>query len=141
MLHCEPFPCQCPPLEPVCFVDASYGGLLPIEDHCSITGIVICIGVTAIFVKMRIQSTMTLSSMEADAGKDIKYWRKLFHDLHLDIHQPTYVDKDNDGTIVIVNHNHTSVCTRHPDSQHFATQEWVQRGLVRLIKIDGTANP
>jgi hypothetical protein len=41
-------------LEPVCFVDASYGGLLTLGEPQSITGIVIMLGGTAIFAKTRI---------------------------------------------------------------------------------------
>jgi hypothetical protein len=83
------FQAYLPLLEPVCFVDASYGGLLVIGEHRSITGIVIMLGGTAILVKTRIQSTTALSSTKAetmagcDAGKIIKYMRKLFTDLRL----------------------------------------------------------
>jgi hypothetical protein len=81
----------------VCNVDASYGGLLPIGEHRSITGIIICLGGTAIFAKTRIQRTSALSSMEAeiiagcDAGKDIKYFRKLFVNLGFPITKPTII--------------------------------------------------
>jgi hypothetical protein len=51
-----------PILEPVCYVDASYGGLLTIGEHRSITGIVITL---AIFAKTRTQRTTALSSTEA----------------------------------------------------------------------------
>jgi hypothetical protein len=38
-------------LEPVCFVDVSYGGLITIGEPHSITGIIIMLGGTAIFAK------------------------------------------------------------------------------------------
>jgi hypothetical protein len=53
----------------------------------SITGIVIMLGGTAVFAKSRIQRTTALSSTESEtmagseAGKHIKYFRKLFLDL------------------------------------------------------------
>jgi hypothetical protein len=81
------FPTNLPLVEPLCYVDASYGGLLPIEEHHSITGIIICLGTTTIFTKTRTQRTTALSSTKAeiiagcDDGKDIKYFRKLFGDL------------------------------------------------------------
>jgi hypothetical protein len=71
----------------VCFVDASYGGLIALGDPRFITGIVIIIGGTAIFAKTRIQRTTALSSTESETmagcedGKYIKYFRKLFFDL------------------------------------------------------------
>jgi hypothetical protein len=141
------FPPDLPLLEPVCYVNASYGGLLVIGEHRSVTGIIICLGGTAIFAKTRIQRTTALSSTEAeiiagcDAGKDIKYFRQLFVDLGFPITKPTLMAKDNAGTILIANHRRPSGRTRHLDIQYFATQEWVQRGLVFFFKIDGTANP
>jgi hypothetical protein len=141
------FPSDLPLLKPVCYVDASYGGLLPIGEHRSITGIIICLGGTANFAKPRIQRTAALSSTEAkiiagcNAGKDIKYFRKLFVDLGFPITKPTLVAEDNAGTILIANHCRPSGRTRHLDLQYFATQEWVQRGLMFFYKIDGTANP
>jgi hypothetical protein len=56
------FPQDFPILEPVCFVDASDGGLLTLGEPRSITGIVIMLGGTAIFAKTRIQRTTALSS-------------------------------------------------------------------------------
>jgi hypothetical protein len=47
------YPRDFPLLEPVCFVDASYGGLLIIGEPRSISGIVIMLGGTAIFAKTR----------------------------------------------------------------------------------------
>jgi hypothetical protein len=131
----------------VCYVEASYGGLLPIGEHRSITGIIICLGGTAIFAKTRIQRTTSLSSIEAeiiagcDAGKDIKYFCKLFVDLGFPITKPTLVAEDSAGSILIANHRRPSGRTRNLYLQYFATHEWVQRGLVFFYKIEGTANP
>jgi hypothetical protein len=47
----ELFPSDHPLLEPVCYVDASYAGLLVLGDPRSITGIVIMLGGTTIFAK------------------------------------------------------------------------------------------
>jgi hypothetical protein len=141
------FPSDLPLLEPVCYVDAYYVGILPNGEHRSFTGIIICRGGTAIFAKTRIQRTTALSSTEAeiiagcDAGKDITYFRKLFVDLGFPITKPTLVAEDIAGTILVANHRRPSGRTRHLDLQYFATQEWVQRGLVFFYKIDGTANP
>jgi hypothetical protein len=71
------FPSNHPLLEPICYVDASYAGLLVLGYPHSITGIVIMLGDKAIFAKSRIQRTTALSSKEAeivagcDAGKII----------------------------------------------------------------------
>jgi hypothetical protein len=105
------------------------------------------LGGTAILAKTRIQSTTALSSTEAetmagcDAGKIIKYMRKLFTDLRLVLTGPTLVGEDHQGTILLANHRRPSGRTRHMDIQYFATQEWTQQGLILFSKIDGKANP
>jgi hypothetical protein len=81
------FPRYHPLLEPVCYVDALYDGMFIIGYHRSITDVVIMLGGTVIFSKTGIQRTTALSSTESkimtgcDAGKDIKYFWKLFLDL------------------------------------------------------------
>jgi hypothetical protein len=128
-------------------VDASYGGLLATVDHRSITGIVITLGGTAIFAKTHLQRTTALSSTEAetmagcDAEKQIKYFRKLFTCLRLELTGPTPTGEDNAGTIMIAHHRRASGRTRHMDIQFVATQEWVQQGTMSFFKIDDTANP
>jgi hypothetical protein len=73
-----------PLLERVCYVDASYGGLLTIDEPQSITGIIITLGGTAFFSKTRIQRTAALLSTQSEtmagckAGTHIKYFLKLF---------------------------------------------------------------
>jgi hypothetical protein len=93
----EKFPIDFPPLEPVCFFDSSYAGILPIAEPRSITVNVICFGGTAFFAKTAIQKTTALSSTDAEViagcavGKIIKYFRKVFVDLRFPLTQPTPV--------------------------------------------------
>jgi hypothetical protein len=49
--------------------------------------------------------------------------------------------EENQGTIMIDHHRRPSGSTRHMDLQFFATQEWVQQGLVTFFKFNGQANP
>jgi hypothetical protein len=134
-------------LEPVCFVDASYGGLLIIGEPHSISGIFTMLGGTAIFVKTRIQRTTALSATESetiagcDAGKYVKYFRIFFTEIHFPLTRATPVGDDNEGTISIAHHRKPSGRTRHMFIQHFATQEWVQLGIIEFFKIAGQANP
>jgi hypothetical protein len=136
-----------PILEPVCFVDASYGGLLTLGDPRSITGIVIMLSSTAFFSKTRIQRTTALSSTESEtiagceAEKHIKYFRKLFVDLRFPLTFSTPMGEDNQGAIMIAHHRRPIGRTRHTDLQLFATQEWVQQGLMTWFKVDVQANP
>jgi hypothetical protein len=100
-----------------------------------------------IFAKTSIQKTTALSSTKAEvvvgcaAGKIVKYFRKFFTDLCFPLTHPTPVGEDNAGTILISNHNRPSGRTRHLDIQYFASQEWVQLGLMKYFKICGTVNP
>jgi hypothetical protein len=141
------FPDTHPLLEPVCYVDASYGGLLVLGDPRSVTGVVIMLGRTAIFARTHIQHTTFLSATESeiiagcDAGKVIKYFRQLFKDLRLPLTPPTPTGEDNDGTIRVASHHRSSGRTRRMDIQNFATQEWTKRGVLEFFKIHGTANP
>jgi hypothetical protein len=61
----ELFPTDLPLMEPVCYIDASYAGLLPIEEHRSISGIFICLGGTCMYDKTHIQRTTVLPFTEA----------------------------------------------------------------------------
>jgi hypothetical protein len=76
-----------PLLKPICYVDASYDGLLALGDPRFVTGVVITLGGTAIFARTHIQRTTSLSATESkiiagcDAGKVIKYCNQLFTEL------------------------------------------------------------
>jgi hypothetical protein len=141
------FPDTHPLVEPLCYVVASYGGLLVIGDPRSVTSVVIMLGGTAIFARTRIQCTTSLSATKSeiiadcDAGKVIKYFRQLFKDLRLPLTATTPTGKDNKGTIRVASHHRSSGRTRHMDIQNFATQEWTKRGVLEFFKIHGTANP
>jgi hypothetical protein len=76
-----------------------------------------------------------------EAGKHIKYFRKLFVDLRFPLTGPTPMGEDNQGTIMIAHHRRPSGHTRHMDLQLFATQEWVQQGLMTFFKVNGQTNP
>jgi hypothetical protein len=128
-------------------VDAYYAGLLCIGENRSISVIIICVGGTAIFANTGIQKTIALSSTETEviagcaAEKIVKYFRKDFTNLRFPPTRPTPVGEDNAGTILISNHNHPGGRTRHLDIHYFASQEWIQLGLMKYFKICGTVNP
>jgi hypothetical protein len=56
---------------------------------------------------------------------------------------PAHTGEDNQGTITIMiaHHRQPSGRTWHMDLRYFATQEWVQQGLMTFFKINGRANP
>jgi hypothetical protein len=134
-------------LDPICYAEASYAGLLVLGDPCSITGIVIMLGGRAIFAKTRIQRTTALSSTEAkiisgcDAGKVIKYFSQVFTDFCFPLSGPTLTGEENEAIIAVASHRSSSGCTRHLDIQCFATQDWTRHIILSLLKIHGTVNP
>jgi hypothetical protein len=141
------FPTNFSLLEPVCYVDASYAGLLVLGDPRSMTGILTTLGGTVVFAKTRLQRTTALSATESeiiagcDAGKAIKYFRRIFEDLQFPLTAPTPAGEDNEGTIAVASHRRSSGRTHHMDIQNVATQEWTRRGILAFFKIHGTANP
>jgi hypothetical protein len=135
-----------PLLDPICFVDASYGELLTIGKHRSITGIVIMLRGTAIFAKTRIHTTALSSTGSetmagCEAGKHVKYFQKLFTDLRFDLNGPAPTGEDNQGSTTIAHHLRPSGRTLHMDLQFFATHDFVHQGLMSFFAIHGMANP
>ena len=53
---------------------------------------------------------------------------------------PTKLYEDNEAAMARVNENKPTPRARHVDIQHFAIQEWRQRGLVSLHHIPTSIN-
>jgi hypothetical protein len=53
---------------------------------------------------------------------------------------PTLLYEDNKAAINMVNANRPTERSRHIDIQHFAIQEWGQRGDIKLTHIPGVTS-
>ena len=67
--------------------------------------------------------------------------RMILQDLGYSERSPTVLYVDNQATINIVNDNCPTPRARHVDVQHFAIQEWRERGDIKLSHIPGVINP
>jgi hypothetical protein len=131
--------------ELVGYVDASHA--TDLRTRRSVTGLSFCLAGGAIAFKSKLQPTVATSSTEAEfiaavlAAKIAKYLRSILIDLGFPPSGPTLLYEDNKAAINMVNANRPTELSRHIDIQHFAIQEWRQRGDIKLAHIPGVINP
>jgi hypothetical protein len=112
-----------------------------------VTGLSFCLAGGAIAFKSKLQPTVATSSTEAVfitavlAAKIAKYLRSILVELGFPPSGPTLLYKDNKAAINMVDANRPTEPSRHIDIQHFAIQEWRQRGDIKLAHIPGVINP
>ena len=127
------------------FVDAAHAA--DIKTRRSVTGLAFCLAGTAIACKSKLQATVATLSTEAEfiaavhAGKTAKYLRSVLADLGFPQNGPTPLCKDNQAAIAMINECKPAPRSRHIDIQHFAIQEWRQRGILHMRHIPGVINP
>jgi hypothetical protein len=119
------------------YADASYAS--DVDTRCSTTGFVIMYGGAAIMWGSRQQSTVALSSTEAeymalsDCLKEVLYHRSLLSFIF-----PEYVDEtsvmfeDNEGCIKLAYNNASTKRLKHIDVRYHFIQEHVVDGHVEL---------
>ena len=131
-------------LQLVGFVDAAHA--TDVLTRRSITGLVFCLAGGAIAYKSKLQATVATSSTEAEfiaavqAAKTAKYLRSVLHELGIPQTDPTPLYEDNMAAIAMINERKPTPRSRHIDIQHFAIQEWRQRGLIIMHHIPGVIN-
>ena len=112
----------------------------------SVTGIAIKIAGGAIFYKTNFQSTVALSSTEAEfiaaceAAKVILYLRSILDDVNKRQDIATTLYEDNQGALLMANSGQPTKRTRHMDTKHFALQQWVDQDLLSLKRINTADN-
>jgi hypothetical protein len=132
-------------LELVGYVDASHA--TDLRTRRSVTGLSFCLAGGAIAFKSKLQPTVATSSTESEfiaavlAAKIAKYLRSILIELGFPPSGPTLLYEDNKAAINMVNANWPTERSRHIDIQHFAIQEWRQRGDIKLAHIPGVINP
>jgi len=93
------------------------------------------------------QSTIVTSLTEAEfiaavyAAKAVKHLQSILNDLQLLLPKPTIIYEDNKAAIDMINDSKLTACSRHFDVQHFAIQEWRDRGEIEMHHIPGILNP
>jgi len=93
------------------------------------------------------KSTIATSSTEAKfiaavyTAKAIKLFHSVLSDLGLTPSKPTIIYEDNKAAIDMINESKPMARSRHIDVQHFAIQEWQDRGEIEMWHIPGVINP
>ena len=131
--------------ELVAFSDAAHA--TDLRTRKSVTGFIVCYAGGAVAYKSKLQATVATSSTEAEfiaavhTAKVIKYLRSVLTDLGYGPEGPTRLFIDNKAAIDMINESKPTPRSRHIDTQHFAIQEWRERGILRVIHVYGIMNP
>jgi hypothetical protein len=119
------------------YSDADWGGDLDFRK--STTGIVFLLGVGAVCWQSKKQSSVALSSTEAEymalslAAKEVYWLRALLEDLKLDQHTPTTILEDNQGAIALSRNPTAHSRTKHINIRYHFIREAVEDGKVDLV--------
>ena len=125
-------------------VDSDYAN--DIQHRKSVTGINIKIAGGSIYYKTKFQSTVALSSTEAEfiaaceAAKVILYVRSILDDMGVHQNSATTLYEDNQGALLMANAGQPTKRTRHMETKHFAIQHWVDTDLLTLHRISTSDN-
>ena len=112
----------------------------------SVTGISILYCGVAIAWKSRVQPVTATSSTEAEfyaavsCAKIVKYLRHVLSELDALPAGPSPLYVDNQAALHMVNESRPTPRARHIEIQHFAIQEWRQKGDIILRHIPGIIN-
>ena len=110
------------------------------------TGIAVKLAGGVVLYKTAYQQVLAHSSTEAefvaacDAGKYILYLRSLLEEIGLRQEDATVLYEDNQGALLMANAQRPTKHTKHMDLKHFGLQEWVQRDLLILHRINTSDN-
>ena len=126
------------------FSDSDWAGD---RSHCrSVSGIAFILSGAVVLYKTRFQSTIAMSSTEAefiasaDAGKMALYLRSLLSDLGIDQNHATLLYGDNMGAYLIESAGQPTIRTHHMEIKEFAILSWVERDLLNIQHIKTTLN-
>ncbi len=139
------FPVNHDLLKLVAYVDSAHGTCK--RTRRSVTGYGITLAGGVIAFKSKLQATVSTSSTEAEfiaavvAAKAVKYLRSILSELGYDQKNPTTIYEDNMAAISMINSKKPTDRTRHIDIQHFAINEWRDRGDLEMRYLPGIINP
>ena len=128
--HCNP--------DPLCFQDASFGDG---PDRRSRTGYVILMVGAAIAWGSRLQTTVALSTVEAEymslaaACQELLHIRQLLNCLGVKFSGPFKMFEDNQGCIALATNAVTTNRTKHIDVRYHFIRQCVQRNQVKVVWI------
>ena len=112
----------------------------------SVSGYHVKLAGGTILYKTKFQSIVAQSSTEAefiaaaDAGKSILYLRTIMQQIGLQQHHATILFEDNQGALLMASAGQPTKRTKHVDIKHFAIQDWVERDLLTMKRINTADN-
>ena len=126
------------------YMDASWGDCL--ITRRSTGGVCFRLAGGPVAWKAQLLPTVAQSSTEAEymeatvAGRMSLYIRSILWDLNIPQEAATILYEDNDGATAMVNAGKPTSRSRHIDIKYYAIQEWVERDLIILQRIDTALN-
>jgi hypothetical protein len=126
------------------YMDSSWGDCL--LTRRSFGGTLMRLAGGPIAYKSKLQPTVACSSTEAefmqasDTGRISLYVRSILWDLGVPQDAATILYEDNDGATAMANAGKPTPRSRHIDIKFYALQEWVERDLLVLERIDTSIN-
>ena len=125
-------------------VDSDYAG--DNSHRKSVSGIVIKLAGGTILYKTQYQSTIALSTTEAEftaaceAGKYLLYVRTILEEIGLEQTDATVLYEDNQGALLMANASRPTKRTRHMDVKHFVIQQWIAHDLLTMKRVNTNDN-
>ena len=125
-------------------VDSDHAG--DVKHRKSVTGIIAKLAGGTVLYKTAYQQVLAHSSTEAEfvaaceAGKYILYLRSLLQEIGLRQEDATILYEDNQGALLMANAQRPTKRTKHMDLKHFGLQDWIQRDLLILHRINTSDN-
>lgn len=107
-------------------------------DRKSNTGYVFLLGQGSVCWASRKQTSVSLSSMEAEfialseACRELTWLRRLLYDMGENQNDPTIVFEDNQGCINFAEDERQSRRSKHIDTRMFFTKDLIDKGVVKL---------
>ncbi|KAG6499797.1 hypothetical protein ZIOFF_039589 [Zingiber officinale] len=121
------------------FANADFGGDL--DDRRSTSGFVFLRGATSISWCSKKQSSVSLSTTEAEykasaqAAQECMWLRRLFEDLHVPIDQPIPIHGDNLSAIKLTSNPVFHARTKHIELEHHFIREKVLDGIIDMVAV------
>jgi hypothetical protein len=126
------------------YMDSSWGDCL--LTRRSTGGVCFRLAGGPVAWKAQLLPTVALSSTEAEymeatvAGRMSLYIRSIMWDLQIPQEAATILYEDNDGATAMANSGKPTSRSRHIDIKYYAIQEWIERDLLVLHRIDTALN-
>ena len=117
-----------------------------LKSRRSVTGLIMFFCCAAIAWKSRVQPIVATSSTEAEfyaavtCAKIAKYLRYVLTELNAIAPGPTKLFIDNMAALMMINESRPTPRARHIEIQHFAIQEWRERGDILMQHLAGIIN-